>query len=112
MGKWGYKQIKNLNKKTLKNLIKNLTLKLKTLLLRSKHIQKFKGKCAKANEPKKATFSLNNPRSAKYGYSPEQIEEQALDPETGKYFQEVYDFHQFIKIKENRDQIERFLCKS
>ena len=96
----------------MKNLIKNLTLKLKTLLLRSKHIQKFKGKCAKANEPKKATFSLNNPKSAKYGYSPEQIEEQALDPETGKYFQEVYDFHQFIKIKENRDQIERFLCKS
>ena len=67
-------------RKNIEELKKNLTLKLKTLLLRSKRIQKFKGKCTKANELKKATFSLNNQRSAKYGYSPEQIEEQALDP--------------------------------
>ena len=57
------------------------------LLLRCKRIEKFKGKHIKPNEPiKKATFNLNNTRSAKYRYSPKQIEEQALDPETEKYF--------------------------
>ena len=56
-------------------------------------------------------FNLNNTRSAKYGYSPEQIEEQTLDPETGKYFQEVYDFLSLIKVKENRHQTERFNTK-
>ena len=51
-------------------------------------MEKFKGKRIKPNELiKKATFNLNNTRSAKYGYSPQQIEEQALDPKTGKYFQ-------------------------
>ena len=44
-------------------------------------------------------------------YSPQQIEEQALDPKTGKYFQEVYDFDWLIKIKENRDWLERFNAK-
>ena len=47
---------------------------------------------------KKATFNLNNAKSTKYGYSPEQIEEQALGSKTGKYFQEVYDFHRLIKV--------------
>ena len=56
-------------------------------------------------------FNLNNTRSAKYGYFPEQIEKQALDPKTGKYFQEVYDFHSLMKVQENRDQAERFNTK-
>ena len=56
-------------------------------------------------------MNLNNTRSAKYGYSPEQIEEQALDFETGKYFQEIYYFHRFIKVKENRNRKERFDTK-
>ena len=85
---------------------------LKKLLLRSKRIEKFKGKSIKPNELiKKATFNLNNTRSAKYGYSPEQIEEQALKPNTGKYFQEVYDFHDLMKVKEDRDWREKFDSK-
>ena len=53
---------------------------LKKLFLRSKRIEKFGVKCIKSNELiKKATLHLNNTRSAKYGYSPEQIEEQALN---------------------------------
>ena len=85
---------------------------LKKNILRSKHIQKFKGKRIKPNELiKKAIFNFNNTRSAKYGYSPGQIEEQALNPKTGKYFQEVYDFHHLMKVKENRDQVERFDAK-
>ena len=60
---------------------------LKKLLLRSKRIEKFRVKRIKPNELiKKATLNLNNTRSAKYGYSPEQIEEQALNLDTGKYF--------------------------
>ena len=60
---------------------------------------------------RKKRINLNNTRSTKYGYSPEQIEEQALGPETGKYFQEVFDFHRLIKVKENRDWTERFDAK-
>ena len=85
---------------------------LKNLLLRSKRIEKFKGKRIRPNEVIiKATFNLNNTKSPKYGYSPEQIEEQALDLNTGKYFQEVYDFHHLIKVKENRDWTEKFDAK-
>ena len=85
---------------------------LKKLLLRIKRIEKSKGKHIKPNKLiKKATFNLNNTISEKYGYSLEQIEEQALDPKTGKYFQEVYDFHRLIKCKENRDRKERFDAK-
>ena len=77
--------------------------KLNKPLLRSKRIEKFKDKCIKPNELiKKPTFSLKNTRAAKYRYSPGQIEEQALDQNTGKYFQEVYDFHRLIKVKENK----------
>ena len=78
---------------------------LKNLLLRSKRIEKFKRKRITPNKLIiKATFNLNNKKSA----SPEQIEEQALDPKTGKYFQEVYDFHRLIKVKENRDRTKQF----
>ena len=85
---------------------------LKKLLLSSKHMEKCKGKHIKHNERiKKATFNLNNTKSAKNAYSPEQIEEQAFNPNTGKYFQEVYDFHRLIKVKENRDWTEMFHSK-
>ena len=85
---------------------------LKKTLLRSNLMEKFTGKQIKPNELiKKVTFKLNNTRSAKYGYSPQQIEVQALDPKMGKYFQEVYDFDWLIKVKENRDRLERFDAK-
>ena len=85
---------------------------LKKTLLRSNLMEKFTGKQIKPNELiKKVTFKLNNTRSAKYGYSPQQIEVQALDPKMGKHFQEVYDFDWLIKVKENRDRLERFDAK-
>ena len=85
---------------------------LKKTLLRSKRMEKFKGKLIKPNELiKKATYNLNNTRSAKYGYSPQQIEEQTLDPKMGKYFQEVHDFDRLIKVLKNRDWLERFDTK-
>ena len=42
---------------------------------------------------------------------PEQIEEQALNPNTGKYFSAAYDFHPEIKVKEDRDRSEKFDSK-
>ena len=72
---------------------------LKKTLLRSKRMEKFKEKRIKPNELiRKATFNSNNTRSAKYGYSPQQLQEQALEPKTGKYFQEVFDFDRLIKV--------------
>ena len=60
---------------------------LKKTLLRIKRMEKFKGKRIKPNELiKKAMYNLNNIRSAKYGCSPQHIEEQALDPKMGKNF--------------------------
>ena len=51
---------------------------LKKLLLRSKRIKKSLGKRVKPNKLiKKATFNLNNTRSVKYGFSPDQIEKKA-----------------------------------
>ena len=77
--------------------------KLKKALLRSKRMEKFKGKLIKPNELiKKAAFNLNNTRSTKYGYLCQQIEEQALDLKTGKYFQEVYNFDRVIKVKKKQ----------
>ena len=76
---------------------------LKNLLLRSKCIEKFKCKRMKPNKLiKKGTFNLDNTKSEKCGYSPKQIEEQVLDPSTGKYFQDVYDIHCLIKLRSDR----------
>ena len=64
---------------------------LRKLLLRVKYNQNIKGKCVKPNELiKKVTYNLKNIKSTKCGYSPEQTEEQALNPEKGKYFQYLF----------------------
>ena len=39
------------------------------------------------------------------------LKNKHLAPEQEKYFQEVFDFHHLIKVKENRDQTERFDAK-
>ena len=78
-------------------------------MLRSKRIKESLGKRVKPNELiKKATFSLNNTRSAKYGFSPEQIEEKSLDPKDGQKFRETYDFSRLWRIKEAQGRSERY----
>ena len=80
----------------------------KKILLRSKRIEKYNKKRMKLNDLiKKATFNLNNVKSVKYGFAPEQIEEKSLNKETGKEFTEIYDLHRLIKVKENKDRIQR-----
>ena len=79
----------------------------KKALLRSKKMEKYNKKRIKPNDLiKKATFNLNNVKSVKYGFAPEQIEEKSLNKETGKEFIEIYDFHRLIKVKENKDRIQ------
>ena len=71
----------------------------KKKLLRSKRIEKYNKKRIKPNDLiRKATFNLNNVKSVKYGFSPEQIEEKSLNKETGEEFTEIYDFHGLIKV--------------
>ena len=72
-------------------------------------MKKSLGKQVKPNELiKKATFNLNNTRSAKYGFSPEQIEDKSLDPKDGQEFKEAYDFSRLWRIKEARGRSERY----
>ena len=52
---------------------------LKRLLLKSKRMKKFEHKRAKPNELiKKATFNLNNIKSPKYGFAPQEIENKVF----------------------------------
>ena len=82
---------------------------LKKLLLGSKHIKKSLGKRVKPNKLiKKATFNLNNTRSVKYGFSPEQIEEKSLDSKEGQKFRKTYDFSRLWGIKEAQGRSERY----
>ena len=61
--------------------------------MRSKCIKKSLGKRVQPNELiQKATFNLNNTRSAKCGFSPEQIEGKSFDPKEGQQFRETYNF--------------------
>ena len=79
------------------------------MLLRSKRIQKLDGKRVKPNKLiKKATFNSNNSISPKYGYAPQEIETKSLDKDSGKNFQEIYDFHRLWKFKENRLRNEKY----
>ena len=66
-------------------------------------MEKYNEKRIKPNDLiKKATFNLNNVKSVKYGFSPEQIEEKLLNKETVKEFTKIQDFHRLIKVKENK----------
>ena len=82
---------------------------LKKLLLRGKRIQKSSKKGVKPNDLiKKATFNLNNIRSPKCGFSPEQIGKKSLDPEKGKQFKDIYNFSRLWRVKKAQDRSVRY----
>ena len=82
---------------------------LKKLLLRSKLFKKLARKHVKPNKLiKKATYNLSNTRSAKYGFSPEQIEKKSLDPIKGQNFSATYDFSRLWRIKEAQGRTDRY----
>ena len=46
--------------------------------------------------------------SPKYGLVPDKIEERSLDPNDGKYFQEVYDLVRLRKIQNNQIRNDKY----
>ena len=51
---------------------------------------------------KKAAQNMNETISTKYQLAPETIEKKSLNPNDGKYFQEIYDFMRIKKIENNQ----------
>ena len=71
-------------------------------MLRSKRLEKERGKRLKPNDLiKKAAQNMNQTISTKYQLAPETIEKRSLNPNDGKYFQEIYDFVRLRKIEIN-----------
>ena len=65
----------------------------KKILLRSKRFEKSRKNRIKLNDLiKKAAQNMNKTISTKYQLAPETIEKRSLNPNDGKYFQEIYDF--------------------
>ena len=85
------------------------TRELKKILLKSKRIEKRLGERLKPNELiKQATNNLNKTRSAKYGFSPNQIEEKSLE---NNYFTDIYYFHRLVRVKNIEDKKVRYMEK-
>ena len=78
------------------------TRELKKILLKSKRIEKRSDNRLKSNELiKKATNNLNKKRSAKYGFTPNTVDEKSLE---NNYFTDMYDFHRLVRVKEHEDE--------
>ena len=75
----------------------------KKILLRNKRFEKLEKRKIKPNELlKKTAQNMNETTSTKYGLAPETIEKRSLNPNDGKYFQEIYDFVRLRKIENNQ----------
>ena len=83
--------------------------KFKKILLRSKRLEKERGKRLKPNDLiKKAAQNINKAISTKYQLAPETIEKKSLNPNDGKYFEEIYDFIRLRKIETNQSRKYRY----
>ena len=51
---------------------------------------------------------MNETISTKYQLAPETIEKRSLNPNDGKYFQEVYDFTRIKKIENNQMRNDKY----
>ena len=81
----------------------------KKILLKSKRLEKDRGKRIKPNNLiKKAAQNMNETISTKYQLAPETIEKRSLNPNDGKYFQEIYDFMRLRKIETNQTRNDRY----
>ena len=81
----------------------------KKILLKSKRSEKDKGKRIKPNDLiKKAAQNINETISTKYELVPETIEKRSLNPNDGKYFQEIYDFMRLKQIGNNQTRNEQY----
>ena len=81
----------------------------KKILLKSKRFEKGKGKRTKPNNLiKKVAQNMSKTISTKYELAPETIEKRSLNPNDGKYFQEIYDFVRLKKIGNNETRNDRY----
>ena len=81
----------------------------KKILLRSKRLEKERGKRLKPNDLiKKAAQNMNETISTKYQLAPETTEKISLNPNDGKYFQEIYDFMRLRKIETSQSRNDRY----
>ena len=81
----------------------------KKILLRSKRFEKSRKNKIKLNDLiKKAAQNMNETISTKYQLVPETIEKRSLNPNDGKYFQEIYDFMRSRKIENNQMRNDKY----
>ena len=79
------------------------------ILLRSKRFQKFKKNRKRPNELiKKAPQNMDKTISTKYQLAPEAIEKRSLNPNDGKYFQEICDFMRIKIIRNNQMRNDKY----
>ena len=57
---------------------------------------------------KKAAQNMNEIISTKYQLAPKTIEKRSLNPNGGKYFQEIYDFMRIRKIENNQMRNDKY----
>ena len=81
----------------------------KKILLRSKRFEKSRINRIKPNDLiKKAAQNMNETISTKYQLAPKTIEKRSLNPNEGKYFQEIYDFMRIRKIENNQMRNDKY----
>ena len=81
----------------------------KKTLLRSKRFEKMRKNRIKPNDLiEEAAQNMNETISTKYNLPPETIEKRSLDPNDGKYFQEIYDFIRVRKIENNQKRNDKY----
>ena len=79
------------------------------ILLRSKRFEKLRKNRIKPNDLiRKAAQNMNETISTKYNLAPETIEKRSLNPNDGKYFQEIYDFVRLRKIENNQMRNDKY----
>ena len=82
---------------------------LKKLFVKSKRFEKDKGKRIRPNDLiEKAAQNMSETISTKYELVPETIEKRRLNPNDGKYFQEIYNLMRLKKIGNNQTRNERY----
>ena len=80
----------------------------KKILLRSKRLEKDRGKRIKPDKLiRKAAQNMNETISM-YQLAPETIEKRSLNPNDGKYFKEIYDFMRLRKIGNNQMRKDKY----
>ena len=93
-----------------RHLLQNKKIReFKKNLLRSKRFEKLRKNRIKPNDLiRKAAQNMNETISTKYNLAPETIEKRSLNPNDGKYFQQIYDFVRLRKIENNQMRNDKY----